>query len=236
MFGHNKEEEVEKKYAIVTGASSGLGEAMVMSLLEKEYTVFGFSRSGLAIEDENYIDIECDIRVEEQVEKAFSIIEKETEGVDLLINNAGICEMSPVGETSSEEFTNHLETNTLGTFHVLKHYENFIYEGDSHVINILSTAAKYTYANVSAYCASKFALKGLIEATQLEWSKYDVKFTNMYPGAIETPLWEKLDMQFSKAKMLSLEEFSYVFNMVVDSPASIRFDDLTFLHRQGLLK
>lgn len=236
MFGYKRDDEMENRYAIVTGASSGLGEAMVDTLLNKGFIVFGLSRSGLDLEDENYIDIECDVKDEEQVEDAFKRIEEETEVVDILINNAGICEMSPVGETASEDFLTHLETNTLGVFHMLKHFENFIYEGESHIINILSTASKYTYPNVSAYCASKFALRGLIDATEKEWDKYGVKFTNLYPGAINTPLWDKIDLEFSRAKMLTIEEFVYIFNMIVDAPSNIRFNDLTFIHRDGILK
>jgi NAD(P)-dependent dehydrogenase (short-subunit alcohol dehydrogenase family) len=235
MFGHQEQEE-DIKYAVVTGASSGLGEAMIDSLLNRNYVVFGLSRSGLDIDDENYFDIECDLRVEEQVEKAFSQIEKETAEVDILVNNAGICEMGPVGEMGSEEFLNHLETNALGTFHVLKYFENVIFEGESQIVNILSTASKFAYPNASAYCASKFAMKGLIETTEREWEKYGVKFTNIYPGAIDTPLWDKLDMEFSRAKMLTTEEFIYVFNMILDAPANIRFNDLTLIHKQGILR
>ena len=116
---------MEPKVAIVTGSSSGLGEAITRSLLNQDYLVFGGSRSESAIIHNNFIDLELDVRSESSVKSFYSEVLKETEVVDLFVNNAGICEMSSLGETASKEFANHFATNVLGSFHMLKALEPF---------------------------------------------------------------------------------------------------------------
>ena len=105
-----------EQIAVISGVSSGLGQAMVESLLEREYKVYGFSRSGLDVDHSLYTDVIGDIRNESSVEELFELIESEAGAVHLLINNAGVCEMDSLGETSTKMFMNTLETNTLGTF------------------------------------------------------------------------------------------------------------------------
>jgi len=222
--------------AVVTGASSGLGMAMVEYLLEREYKVYGFSRSGLDLDHPLYTDVQGDIRDESSVEEFFQLIEDEVGAVHLLVNNAGICEMDDLGETSVKMFMNTLETNTLGPFLMLKHLESLLVEGESHIVNILSTAAEHAYPNVSAYCASKYGMRGMLEVCQKEWKKYNVRFSNILPGAIDTPLWDKMKVQFARQKMLNVEDFMHVFQMVVESPKHIQFPEIVLLHKEGFLE
>jgi NAD(P)-dependent dehydrogenase (short-subunit alcohol dehydrogenase family) len=226
---------MKQKSAVVSGSSSGIGVAICQYLLDQDYYVYGLSRRGINLDYDNYVDILCDIRDEKQVEAAFHEIEQSGLELSLLVNNAGICEMYPLSETSSNEFKNHLDTNVLGTFHLLKHFELCLSEQQSHVINILSIAAKQSFAQSTAYTASKHGMKGLIESCQKEWDKYRVKFSNLYPGAIDTPLWNSLGEDYSRSKMLSIEEFMTVFASVIEAPFNVQFPDITFLHRDGLL-
>lgn len=145
-----------QKCAIVTGSSSGLGLAMTSSLLEMGYTVFGGSRSGTEIEHDQFYDVELDVTSEESVIEFYETIKDFTDGIHLLINNAGIYEMSSLNEMSSDQFQDSLLTNTVGIFHILKYFEPFAVKGETHILSILSTAAHYGYPNVSAYNASKF--------------------------------------------------------------------------------
>ena len=161
---------MSEKFAIVTGTSSGLGKAMAELLLEKNYTVFGGSRSGSTIDHDNFFDISLDVTSEESVEEFYGLVKDTTDEVQLLVNNAGICQMSSIEDTKLKDFEGQLKTNLVGPFLMLKNFSELIVEGESHVINILSTAAKHAYPNVSAYNASKFGFLGMIEAIKKEWS------------------------------------------------------------------
>ncbi|HXH30009.1 MAG TPA: SDR family oxidoreductase [Bacteriovoracaceae bacterium] len=225
-----------EKCAIVTGSSSGLGLEITNSLLDSGFVVFGGSRSGTDVENENFYDVELDITSEDSVEEFFETIREYTDKIHLVINNAGVCEMGPLAESSLASFEQHLATNTLGPFLLFRGLETFLVKEETHIISILSTAAHYGYPNVSAYNASKFGQLGMLESLKKEWKDHKLKFTNLFPGAIDTPLWDKLGAQFSRKKMLRVSDFMAVFNFVIAAPASIQFPEITFLHREGYLE
>ena len=225
-----------EKFALVTGSSSGLGLEISHFLLESGFTVFGGSRSGTNIEHDSFYDVELDMTSEDSVVEFFETVREFTPTFDLVINNAGICEMSSLADTTLEQFENHLATNTIGPFLLFKHLESFLIKDQTHVISILSTAAHYGYPNVSAYNASKFGQLGLLESLKKEWKDYKIRFTNLFPGAINTPLWDKMGSKFSRDKMLDIADFMQVFSFVVNAPPAIQFPELTFLHRDGFLE
>ena len=225
-----------EKCAIVTGSSSGLGLEITKSLLFAGYTVFGGSRSGTEIEHDKFYDVELDITSEESVEEFYETVREFTDKVHLVVNSAGICEMSPVVDMETESFELHLATNTVGPFLLFKHLESFIVREETHIISILSTASQYGYPNVAAYNASKFGQLGLIQSLKKEWKEHKIRFTNLFPGAIDTPLWDKMGTKFSREKMLKSSDFMSVFNYIIHAPPSIQFPEITFLHREGYLE
>lgn len=225
-----------ERCAIVTGSSSGLGLEITKSLINSGYTVFGGSRSGTELEHENFYDVELDMTSEESIEEFFETVREFTDKVHLVVNNAGICEFGPVSEMETGIFELHLATNTVGPFHLFKFLEAFIIKNETHVVSILSTAAHYGYPNVAAYNASKFGQLGLLQSLKKEWKDHKIRFTNLFPGAIDTPLWDKMGTKFSRDKMLKIPEFMAVFNFVIHAPSTIQFPELTFLHREGFLE
>lgn len=224
------------KCAIVTGSSSGLGLEITKSLIYSGFTVFGGSRSGTDLEHDSFYDVELDISSEESVEEFYETVREFTPEVHLVVNNAGICEMSSLSEMTTESLELHLAVNTIGPFLLFKHLESFLIPSETHIISVLSTAAHYGYPNVSAYNASKFGQLGIIESLKKEWKEHKVRFTNLFPGAIDTPLWDKMGTKFSRDKMLKSSDFMSVFNYLVHAPSTIQFPEITFLHRDGFLE
>jgi NAD(P)-dependent dehydrogenase (short-subunit alcohol dehydrogenase family) len=226
----------DQRSAIVTGSSSGLGLEITKFLLEEGFTVFGGSRSGTEIEHPSFYDVELDVADSESVEEFYETIREFSHEIHLLVNNAGICEMAPVSEMEEEAFDRHFLVNTKGAFLIFKHLESFLIPSETHVISVLSTAAHYGYPNVSAYNASKFGQLGFLESLKKEWKDHKVRFTNLYPGAIDTPLWDKMGTSFSRKKMMTIEDFMSVFRFVATASPNIQFPELTFLHKEGYLE
>lgn len=226
----------EGMFVLISGTSSGLGFRMAEMLLEQGYTVIGLSRRGTNLEHQNFIDVVCDIREEESVEEMYELIGNHTDHLDAIVLNAGIFEIAPLNETSSKEFRDHLDTNVIGAFHLLKHAEEFIDQGESHIITVSSLASKNGLSNMSAYSASKFALNGLIDSLRNEWMHLNVRFSTLIPGAISTPIWDEMDGEFPRDQMLAIDDFLHVFNMVINSPSHMQFPEITFLHKDGMYK
>lgn len=226
----------ENTYALITGTSSGLGFEMARFLLEEGYTVIGLSRSGTELDHPDFIDIICDIRDEGSVEEMYELVSETTDSIHLIVLNAGIFEMAPLVETSSNEFNDHLATNVTGPFHILKHGVDFVVEDETHIVTISSIAAKKGLSNISAYSASKFALNGLIESVRDEWEHLGVRFSTLMPGAILTKIWDEENVDLPRDQMMEVADFMHIFQMVVTSPAHIQFPEITFLHKKGMIK
>lgn len=226
---------MKTQFALVTGSSSGLGLEISHYLLEENYIVFGASRTETDLDHPNFIDLEVDVTDEESVQNMYDEIGKETYGLNLIVNNAGIFEMSPLVNTESEVFLDHLRTNVLGPFHILKNGHEFLIENQTHILTISSIAGKRGFENYSAYCASKFALNGMMEAVQKEWAKLGVRFSTLCPGAIDTPIWDSAGENFDRSNLLDPENFIHVLDMVVKSPVNMQFPEVMFLHKSGFL-
>ena len=217
-----------ERFAIVTGTGQGVGLGIVNYLLDDNYIVFAASRSGTPVQHGNLIDIICDVRDERSVEELYEEVSQQTGGVHLLVNNAGICRVDPIEETSTLDFQDHLQTNVVGVFHMLKHLRKFLIENETHIINVSSKAGIKGIANWSAYCASKFGLEGLIAACREEWQELGIKFTNLRPGAINTGMWERLGLVVGEEKMMNVNEFVQVLDVVIKSEKVLSFTDLSF--------
>jgi NAD(P)-dependent dehydrogenase (short-subunit alcohol dehydrogenase family) len=225
---------MEDKFALITGTSSGLGYEMAQFLLDEGYTVIGVSRRGTSIDNPLFIDILCDIKDEAAVEEMYELIANHTSKLQMIVLNAGIFEMSPLIETSTKEFTDHLTTNVVGAFHVLKHSSDFLEEDETHIVTISSLASKKGMANISAYSASKFALNGMIESLREEWAHLGVRFSTLMPGAIATPIWDEGDTELPRDQMMSVDDFMHVFQMISRSPKHVQFPEVVFLHKRGI--
>lgn len=226
----------DNQFALITGTSSGLGYEMAQYLLDIGYTVIGVSRRGTTFDHPNFIDILCDIKDEAAVEEMYELIAGHTDALHLIVLNAGIFEMSPLVETSTKEFSDHLQTNVIGAFHVLKHASDFLVEDSTHIVTVSSLAAKVGLGNMSAYSASKFALNGMIESVREEWGHLGVRFSTLMPGAISTPIWDEEVEDLPRDQMMSISDFMHVFQMVVTSPSHMQFPEMVFLHKRGALK
>jgi NAD(P)-dependent dehydrogenase (short-subunit alcohol dehydrogenase family) len=69
-----------------------------------------------------------------------------------------------------------------------------------------------------------------------EWKDHKLRFTNLFPGAIDTPLWDKMGTKFAREKMLKTSDFMSVFNFIVQAPPTVQFPEVTFLHKEGYLE
>src|SRR5690606_4441118 len=131
--------------------------------------------------------------------------------ISCLVNNAGITSFKSAEENSVPEIKDIINTNLLGSIYAIKYVlPHMIENGGGTIINILSSAAKSTFANSSAYTASKMGLLGYTNVLREELRDKNIKVVNVIPGATETAMWS-MDIRKEKSeRMMSPEDIARV--------------------------
>ena len=225
-----------ERFALVAGSSGGLGYEVCQLLLDQGLSVFGVSRSVTDIEDPNFIQIQADLRDEESIEIIQQVLEEDVFGLEVVVNASGFFDAASVDEMESETLIDHLQTNVVGAFHLLRATQDYLLEGESHIVHISSMAALKGLPHFSAYCASKAALEKLIESTRQEWKESGVKFSTLVCSEVDTALWDDLTDQSLKPdsdNMLEVSDFIYVLSFVLNAPRSIEFSKVEFSHKNS---
>ncbi len=187
-----------KKVWFVTGASKGLGLALVKQLLAQSYRVAATSRTKKSLmeavgENENFLPIEMDITNNDEVEKAIQATLSYFGRIDVVVNNAGYSQIGTLEELTDEEVRKNFDVNVFGSLHVIRHAAKHLRDQQSgHIFNIASIGGYAgNYPAFGIYCATKFALAGLTEALAEEMKSFGVHTTLVYPGYFRTDFLTK---------------------------------------------
>lgn len=179
--------ELTQKVAVVTGANKGIGLACVEMLLEKGVVVYGICRSGHGLKHRNYHVLNADVGNPDQVNAAMDEILARQQGVDILINNAGLGYFAICEDLDPAKWQEMFATNVSGIFYFTRRVlPGMKSKGLGHIVNIASTAGLEGYVQTSGYCATKFAVRGFSDALYKEVRDYGVKVTCVYPGSVKT--------------------------------------------------
>ena len=174
-----------KSFVIVSGGSSGIGENIVETLLkETQHTVISISRTGKK-EHPRLINIAHDFSKEMDAlpKKIIPIIEKGF--IAALINNVGKSSWKSMSDINHHFFQELMNINVYSAIELTKLSIPHMKKGSA-VINISSIAGKRGTANNSIYCATKFAMEGLLRVWTVEFGKLDIRVNNICPVLIET--------------------------------------------------
>lgn len=177
--------DIQNKVAVITGISKGIGFELAKQLHQKGAKVYGLGRT--AASDLPVTFVPCDIRNAEDVEVAIAAILKKESAIHILINNAGIGYFGMLEDITYQQWHDMFDTNINGMFYCCKAViPGMKQQQYGHIINIASTAALEGMPQVSAYCATKWAVKGLSESLFREVRDFKIKVTCVYPGSTKT--------------------------------------------------
>lgn len=213
------------KVAIVTGISSGIGEAFTASLLDKGYLVYGGSRNESPIDHPNLIDLELDVRDESSVRRFFNEVSEKTEVIDVFVNSAGICDMSSFNETESKDFLNNFTTNAYGSFLMLKHLEEFLIAGETKIYNILSTAINEFNEGTLSYAVAENAKAVLTKILRKEWAKYNLEVMDIILPPVDTFLWDEYE-NIDRELMIDLDQLKLFFKDLLNMNSGINITQI----------
>jgi NAD(P)-dependent dehydrogenase (short-subunit alcohol dehydrogenase family) len=180
----------QKRVALVTGASSGIGAAIAQRLVADGYRVFGTARKPVAATHRGFELVELDVSSDASVERCIATVIERAGAIDVLVNNAGYLIAGAVEEVSIEEAKAQFETNFFGVARMLRAVLPHMRERRSgHLITISSLAGLVPVPFWGYYNASKFAVEGLVETLRFETRPFGIKVALVEPGAIKTPFY-----------------------------------------------
>lgn len=179
---------LEGRTAIVTGASSGIGRATAKALVAEGARVVAGARRVERLDDlgDGALGLPLDVTDPESCAAFVTRAVKELEGLDILVNAAGLAlGRDPFDDSSEEDERTVLETNVNGLIRMtrlaLPHF------GDSgHIVNLGSIAGRQAYQNAALYVTSKFAVRGFTYALREDLLGRAIRITTVDPGLVET--------------------------------------------------
>lgn len=190
--------KIEKKVAIVTGASKGIGKAIAARFAREGAFVVPASRSLDALEkvvDEiksaggEALAITVDIRSVDSVNELVKKTVDHYGRLDLLVNNAGITMGSPSEDLSPQDWCAAMETDLYGVFFASQAAARvMIPQGGGNIINISSVNGILAAPRRAAYCASKAAVNALTKVLAIEWADRNIRVNAIAPGYVRTEL------------------------------------------------
>ena len=190
------------QYAVITGASQGIGRAITEKLLSKGCSIAVCARDKAklqAVVEEwrtNYVDadiiwVAADLSTAKGADALASLVLSSFPQVDLLINNAGAFAMGKLADEPEDALEKMLNTNLYAAYRVSrKILPQMKEQGNGHIFNICSIASLKAYPNIGSYSISKYALLGLTDNLREELRPHGIKVTAICPGSTWSPSWE----------------------------------------------
>jgi NADP-dependent 3-hydroxy acid dehydrogenase YdfG len=200
---------LEDRIAFVTGASSGIGEAIALKMAENgAHVIVGARRVdrlnrlvGRTCRPQGVTHaLEVDVTSDKSVCAAADYVGREYGRLDILVNNAGVMLLARVSEASIDEWRAMIEVNLLGLMNTThKMLPLLARSPDGHIVNIASLAGRIANPGASGYAASKFGVIGFSESLRRELVEQHIRVTVIEPGAAATELADHITNETARA-------------------------------------
>lgn len=188
------------KYVLITGASSGLGKATALELLNHGYEVFGCNRGAPTIEDEHFHPICADVSKQADIDAAKEEVLKITDKLDAIINIAGIMLMGPVVEIPGDRMQQIMNINLIGMYRVNQTFFPLVKNANGRIINFSSEYGTYpTVPFNTFYTTAKRAVEAYTDGLRRELAFAGIKVITVRPGAFKTNMEKSTGSAFEKA-------------------------------------
>lgn len=211
----------QSNLALVTGASSGLGQQIALKLAEQGYHVVLSARDKSRLEetareirDRNGVCtvIPVDLSDRNSVDRLISTL-NDIGFVSVIVNNAGYGQFEAFADSGTEAWDRQIAVNLTGAYLITRGFIKSMMDRKSGtIVFINSTAGLQGYSHSVAYTASKHGLLGLARSLREEMRDYNVKVISVHPGAFDSGFWDKAETDFDRGSMM---ENSHVADTVV---------------------
>lgn len=232
------------RWAVVTGAGSGIGRATAVSLAEGGWRlVLAGRREGPLRESADLcrdagapeVSVRpCDVRLQRDCENLSQAV---PDGARLaLVNAAGVASFGPVSQMAPDRIESQIDTNLLGTIWATRAILPKMLEfGQGDIVNVLSIAASTPLPGAEVYSASKAGVLAFGRSLALTVRKQGVRVVAILPGATDTPLWDPSSGMPPREDMLPAGAVAEVIRSAIDSPRDRSLDEIVVMPPKGIL-
>jgi len=190
----------KNKVVVITGASSGIGEASAEQFAKKGANIVLVARKKDKLEQvkkklskypiEILVQV-CDVSDKQQVKQMSETVIDTFSQIDVLVNNAGFVIYGKVEELSIEDIESQMQTNYFGMINCTKYFlPYFLKQNSGHMVNVASVGGSFGVPGIASYCATKFAMLGFSEGLQHELHGTNVGVTVVSPIMVRTALFD----------------------------------------------
>jgi NADP-dependent 3-hydroxy acid dehydrogenase YdfG len=237
--------KLDGKVAVVTGASSGIGEATAEALVAEGAAVVVAARredrltdlvERIRSADGRVLAAVCDVTEESQAHGLIRKAQEEFGSVDILVNNAGVMLLSKVGKGLSEEWRQMFDVNVMGLLYATDAaIEVMKRQGGGHLVNVSSVAGRKVTRDASGvYAGSKHAVGAISEGLRQELLEDNIRVTIVEPGAVETELTNHITDQeareslggLAQIEILQSEDIANAIAYAVTQPSHVSVNEI----------
>lgn len=228
--------------ALITGAGRGLGRAIAAELAAAGAEVVLSARTGREIgaaaaairgRGGRARAIECDVRDTQSVAGLIRAAVRESGRLDIVVNNAGVFQIAPLADTDEALWNTILDTNLTGAYRVARAALAPLVRSRGILVNIVSVAGRVAFPGDAAYCASKFGLLGLNNVLREELRPLGVRVTAVLPGAIDTPVWDRVAGTWNRKTMMDARVVARLVAQACALPPEACLEELTVTPAAG---
>jgi len=238
---------MEKKIALVTGATSGIGRATALTLAKMGFDLIATGRREDRLEELraqlpkgiDFLPLIFDVRDRERVIEILADLPPRWKNIDLLINNAGNAHgLDPVQTGNLDDWDAMIDINVKGLLYVSKAIIPGMCERKSGIIiNVGSIAGKEVYPNGNVYCASKHAVDAITQGMRMDLNPFGIKVMGIHPGLVETEFSlvrfkgdeARASTIYQGYEPLLAQDIADVIEFAVNRPAHVVLADIVIL-------
>ena len=215
--------------AVISGGGTGIGREIARMLARRGHPLAllgrrpGLLEETLAAAGGDGLVLPCDVREAGAVDEAARRIEERWGAAAVVVPAAGVAWIAPLEDLTPDQFRKTIDTNLTGTFLLVRALLPAMKRrGSGWLVPLLSAAARQGFPGWSAYCASKWGLRGLVAALREELRGTGVRLTAVYPGATDTPIWDGVPGTWDRSRMVPAREVARAVESALDAdPAAL---------------
>ncbi|WP_322763513.1 SDR family oxidoreductase [Staphylococcus epidermidis] len=224
--------KVKEKVAVVTGASSGIGEAIAKKLSQQGASIVLVGRNEQRLNEiaqqlNNPAKVvTADVTVKSNIDDMLKAVIDHFGHIDIVVNSAGQSLSSKITDYNVEQWDTMIDVNIKGTLHVLQATLPYLLKQSSgHIINLASVSGFEPTKTNAVYGATKAAIHAITQSLEKELARTGVKVTSISPGMVDTPMTEGTD--FGERKKLEAQNIADAVVYALTQPSNVNVNEVT---------